>query len=181
MLRPSVSSANGQNCRISQLPGHTRGEEKFSLGNTPPYRVTASLIFSSNSGNANFRLVVSSSSSSLSSLGSFSSSDTPLSIGLAEDCRSPRCYERRFQRRATDKSSDPSGRNTPSDRRYSWNSCPRGLIIVDLMLNEENRGYHDENWNARSASEVRLGKREGCCIAVGIASDYVLFHSCNIE
>lgn len=54
--------------------------------------------------------------------------------------------------------------------------------MVDLMLKEENRGYQDENWNARSASEVRLGKREGCCMAEGIAPDYRLFHSsCNTE
>ena len=41
-------------------------------------------------------------------------------------------------------------------------------MTVDLMLNGENRGYHDENWNASRASEVRLGNNLGSVMAEGI-------------
>ena len=36
------------------------------------------------------------------------------------------------------------------------------------MLFEANLGYHDENWKARRPFGVKLGKRVGCEIAVGI-------------
>ena len=76
----SYASISGEDGRGMGEHLHTRGDEKFSLGNTAPYRATASRICVSNSGNANVRC--SSSSESLAYPLPSSSSDRVLSAGL---------------------------------------------------------------------------------------------------
>lgn len=84
-------------------------------------------------------------------------------------------------------SSDPAGRNTPSEFKYSRNESSNGFKIVDLMLICLNLGYHDENWKARIESGLEIGKVLCCWIVVGILawetnrksfpSDHVWIHA----
>ena len=41
-------------------------------------------------------------------------------------------------------------------------------MIVDLMVKERNRGYHEENWKERTFSRVSSGKREGLFVTEGM-------------
>jgi len=45
--------------------------------------------------------------------------------------------------------------------------------MVDLMLRDENLGYQEENWKARTAAEVRGGKIVGWEIGEGMAQSKV--------
>lgn len=44
-------------------------------------------------------------------------------------------------------------------------------MMVDLMLRDENLGYHDENWNARIWSGVVDGNKVGWGTEEGIAGE----------
>jgi hypothetical protein len=48
----------------------------------------------------------------------------------------------------TNKFSDPSGTNTPSEWRYSRKAGGRGLMIFERIVVDANFGYHVENWKA---------------------------------
>ena len=68
----------------------------------------------------------------------------------------------------TDRSSAPSGTNTPSESRYSRKSADRGRMTVDLILFWQNVGYQLENWKARIAEGVYIGKRGGMETGAGM-------------
>lgn len=141
--------------------GRTRGEEKLSFGNTAPYSFTTSRMRWSSSGNANVLLSSSSSSSP-------SSSDSSLSTGL-EIHQSHVLTDVSRRGRLTNTSSEPSGRKTPSESRYSLNSAVNGRMTVDLILWGAKRGYQAENWKARMAGGVSGGKSVGEVVGTGIA------------
>jgi hypothetical protein len=61
----------------------------------------------------------------------------------------------------TNRFSEPSGMNTPSECKYSMNDDGRDCTIFERGVIEENFGYQDENWNVRSDSVVTVGKRVG--------------------